>query len=184
MERLGTVAGLEQEAAAGRHLGQRLAQLAGLTGEHQRRQRAQPLGTACAAAGSGQSGWCSAGARRARRTGDQLGMSQPCGFSPSCAPLRTDPSIGCPLHGPRVLRHPAHRHKHLGNYIGAIRHYVADQDLGEAFYCVVDLHAVSVPYDPTTLRENTLDTAATLLAAGLDPDRCTLFVQSHVHEHA
>ena len=74
--------------------------------------------------------------------------------------------------------------KHLGNYIGAIRHYVADQDLGEAFYCVVDLHSISQPYDHTTLRENTLDTAAALLAAGLDPNRCTLFVQSHVHEHA
>ena len=70
--------------------------------------------------------------------------------------------------------------KHLGNYIGAIRHYVADQDKGEAFYCVVDLHAISVPYDVAALRENTLDTAATLLAAGLDADRCTLFVQSPV----
>ena len=74
--------------------------------------------------------------------------------------------------------------KHLGNYIGAIRHYVADQDTGEAFYCVVDLHAISVPYEPAALPENTLDTAATLLAAGLDPARCTLFVQSHVAAHA
>jgi tryptophanyl-tRNA synthetase len=74
--------------------------------------------------------------------------------------------------------------KHLGNYIGAIRQYVSSQDLGEAFYCVVDLHSISQAYDAETLRENTLDTAATLLAAGLDPARCTLFVQSHVHEHA
>jgi tryptophanyl-tRNA synthetase len=74
--------------------------------------------------------------------------------------------------------------KHLGNYIGAIRHYVADQDKGEAFYCVVDLHAISVPYDVPSLRENTLDTAAMLLAAGLDADRCTLFVQSQVEAHA
>ena len=74
--------------------------------------------------------------------------------------------------------------KHLGNYIGAIRHYVADQDKGEAFYCVVDLHAISVPYDVSSLRENTLDTAATLLAAGLDAERCTLFVQSQVDAHA
>jgi tryptophanyl-tRNA synthetase len=73
--------------------------------------------------------------------------------------------------------------KHLGNYIGAIRHYVADQDRGEAFYCVVDLHAISVPYDVASLRENTLDTAATLLAAGLDAERCTLFVQSQVDAH-
>jgi tryptophanyl-tRNA synthetase len=60
---------------------------------------------------------------------------------------------------------------------------VADQDKGEAFYCVVDLHAISVPYDVAALRENTLDTAATLLAAGLDADRCTLFVQSQVDAH-
>src|SRR5437588_11883200 len=74
--------------------------------------------------------------------------------------------------------------KHLGNYLGAIRHYVADQDAHDAFYCIVDLHAITLPYDPAALRENTLDTAATLLAAGLDPARCTLFVQSHLHEHA
>jgi len=73
--------------------------------------------------------------------------------------------------------------KHLGNYIGAIRHYVADQDLGEAFFCIVDLHSISVPYDAETLAENTRDTAATLLAAGLEPDRCTLFMQSDVDEH-
>src|ERR1044071_317887 len=73
--------------------------------------------------------------------------------------------------------------KHLGNYIGAIRHYVADQDLGEAFYCIVDLNSVSVAHEPDELAENTIDTAATLLAAGLDPDRCTLFVQSHVDQH-
>ena len=74
--------------------------------------------------------------------------------------------------------------KHLGNYIGAIRHWPAYQDLGEAIYCVVDLHSISVPYDVATLRENTLDTAATLMAAGLDPDRCTLFAQSAVPEHS
>jgi tryptophanyl-tRNA synthetase len=74
--------------------------------------------------------------------------------------------------------------KHLGNYIGAIRHWPAYQDLGEAIYCVVDLHSISVPYDVSGLRENTLDTAATLMAAGLDPDRCTLFAQSAVPEHS
>jgi tryptophanyl-tRNA synthetase len=74
--------------------------------------------------------------------------------------------------------------KHLGNFIGAIRHWPAYQDLGEAIYCVVDLHSISVPYDPATLRENTLDTAATLMAAGLDPERCTLFAQSSVPAHA
>src|SRR5436189_406608 len=73
--------------------------------------------------------------------------------------------------------------KHLGNYVGAIRRWVDDQDRGEALFCVVDLHAVTVPYDPVELRESTLHTAATLMAAGLSPDRCILFRQSDVHEH-
>jgi tryptophanyl-tRNA synthetase len=73
--------------------------------------------------------------------------------------------------------------KHLGNYIGAITQYVAGQDRGEAIYCVVDLHAITVPYDPAGLRESVYDTAATLLAAGLDPDRCIFFRQSDVVEH-
>jgi tryptophanyl-tRNA synthetase len=73
--------------------------------------------------------------------------------------------------------------KHLGNYIGAITQYVAGQDRGEAIYCVVDLHAITVPYEPAALRESVYDTAATLLAAGLDPHRCLFFRQSDVHEH-
>src|SRR5436309_1424398 len=73
--------------------------------------------------------------------------------------------------------------KHLGNYIGAIRQYVAGQDRGQAIYCVVDLHAITVAYEPATLRRSLYDTAATLLAAGLDPDRCILFRQSDVKEH-
>ncbi len=73
--------------------------------------------------------------------------------------------------------------KHLGNYIGAITQYVAGQDRGEAIYCVVDLHATSVTYEPAALREAVYDTAATLLAAGLDPARCILFRQSDVLEH-
>jgi tryptophanyl-tRNA synthetase len=73
--------------------------------------------------------------------------------------------------------------KHLGNYIGAITQYVAGQDRGEAIYCVVDLHATTVAYEPSALRESVYDTAATLLAAGLDPARCTLFRQSDVQEH-
>ena len=72
--------------------------------------------------------------------------------------------------------------KHLGNYIGAITHYVAGQDLGESIYCVVDLHATTVAYDPAALRESSYDTAATLLAAGLEPDRCIFFRQSDVAE--
>jgi tryptophanyl-tRNA synthetase len=74
--------------------------------------------------------------------------------------------------------------KHLGNYIGAIRQYVEGQDEGDpAIYCIVDLHAITVPWDPTTLRRNVHDTTAILLAAGLDPDRCILFRQSDVREH-
>jgi tryptophanyl-tRNA synthetase len=73
--------------------------------------------------------------------------------------------------------------KHLGNYIGAIRQYVEGQDRGESIYCVVDLHALTVAYDPSELRERVYDTTAILLAAGLDPERCILFRQSDVHEH-
>jgi len=74
--------------------------------------------------------------------------------------------------------------KHLGNYIGAITQYVAGQDRGDpAIYCIVDLHAVTVPYEPQELRERVYDTAALLMAAGLDPDRCVLFRQGDVEEH-
>jgi tryptophanyl-tRNA synthetase len=73
--------------------------------------------------------------------------------------------------------------KHLGNYIGAIVQYVAGQDRGDAIYCIVDLHATGVPYEPPQLRASVYDTAATLLAAGLDPDRCIFFRQGDVHEH-
>ena len=72
---------------------------------------------------------------------------------------------------------------HLGNYLGALRQWVALQDTYDAFYCVVDLHAITVPQDPVLLPERTRVAAAQLLGAGLDPDRCTLFVQSHVPEH-
>ena len=73
--------------------------------------------------------------------------------------------------------------KHLGNYIGAIAQYVASQERGDGIFCIVDLHAITVAYDPLELRERVYDTAAILLAAGLDPDRCILFRQSDVHEH-
>jgi tryptophanyl-tRNA synthetase len=73
--------------------------------------------------------------------------------------------------------------KHLGNYIGAIRHYVEGQDRGEAIYCIVDLHAITVEYEPAELRERVHDTTAILLAAGLDPERCILFRQADVREH-
>jgi tryptophanyl-tRNA synthetase len=74
--------------------------------------------------------------------------------------------------------------KHLGNYIGAIRQYVEGQDRGDpAIYCIVDLHAITVPWDPATLRQSVYDTTAILIAAGLDPERCILFRQSDVREH-
>jgi tryptophanyl-tRNA synthetase len=75
--------------------------------------------------------------------------------------------------------------KHLGNYIGAITQYVAGQKRGDpAIYCIVDLHATTVPYDPAELRARVHDTTAILLAAGLDPGRCVLFRQGDVQEHA
>ena len=73
--------------------------------------------------------------------------------------------------------------KHLGNYIGAIRNYVGTQDKGDAFFCIVDLHSITTDHDPDDLRESTLSLAALLFAAGLDPERSTLFVQSHVPAH-
>jgi tryptophanyl-tRNA synthetase len=73
---------------------------------------------------------------------------------------------------------------HLGNYLGAVRQWVALQDDHDAFYCVVDLHAITVEHDPKLLRKRTRVSAAQLLACGIDPDRATLFVQSHVPEHA
>jgi tryptophanyl-tRNA synthetase len=73
--------------------------------------------------------------------------------------------------------------KHLGNYIGAITQYVSGQDRGEAIYCVVDLHALTVAYEPERLRGAVYDTAALLLASGLDPERCVFFRQSDVVQH-
>ncbi len=87
---------------------------------------------------------------------------------------------------PRVLSgiQPTADSFHLGNYLGAVRQWVSLQDSYDAFYCVVDLHAMTLPYDPAALRRRTRVAAAQLLAAGLDPQRCTVFVQSHVAEHA
>ena len=74
--------------------------------------------------------------------------------------------------------------KHLGNFIGGFSQYVATQELGEAFFCIVDLHSITVEYDPDELRRSTLDLAAMLFASGLDPGRSTTFAQSHVKAHA
>ena len=72
---------------------------------------------------------------------------------------------------------------HLGNYLGAVRRWTEDQHRADAVFCVVDLHALTLPQDPAELRSRTLSLASLLLACGLDPDVCTLFVQSHVAEH-
>lgn len=73
---------------------------------------------------------------------------------------------------------------HLGNYLGAVRQWVTDQHAADSYFCVVDLHALTVPREPGQLRAQTLETALALVAAGLDPDVCTLFVQSHLPEHS
>jgi tryptophanyl-tRNA synthetase len=73
---------------------------------------------------------------------------------------------------------------HIGNYLGALKNWVALQDEYESFYCIVNLHAVTLPQDPKTLRQKTRDLARIYLAAGIDPDRSTIFIQSDVHEHA
>src|ERR1700744_1498265 len=87
---------------------------------------------------------------------------------------------------PRVLSgiQPTADSFHLGNYLGAVRQWVDLQLTGDALYCVVDLHAITVPYDPEVLRRRTRVAAAQLLGSGLDPERCVLFVQSQVPEHA
>ena len=74
--------------------------------------------------------------------------------------------------------------KTLGNYSGGFRQYVATQEQGDAFFCVVDLHSITTPFEPEVLHESTLSVAAWLFATGLDPDRSTVFVQSHVQAHA
>jgi tryptophanyl-tRNA synthetase len=91
-----------------------------------------------------------------------------------------------PTTRPRVLSgiQPTADSFHLGNYLGAVRNWVTLQDDYDAFYCVVDLHAITAGHDPALLRARTRVGAAQLLASGLEPDRCTLFIQSHVPEHA
>ena len=74
--------------------------------------------------------------------------------------------------------------KHIGNYIGGMRQYVRTQEQGDAFFCIVDLHSITVEYDPKDLHDRSLDLAALLYAVGLDPTRSTIFCQSHVTAHA
>lgn len=105
---------------------------------------------------------------------------------PPAAHHRPQRGRSAPLPKFRVLSgiQPTAGSFHLGNYLGAVRQWVALQESHDAFYMVVDLHAITVPQDPADLRANTRLATAQLLAAGLDPERCTLFVQSHVPEHA
>src|SRR4051812_31300045 len=114
-----------------------------------------------------------------RRSPDFIGTGE-AGTSDRAAGLMTD----VPL--PRVFSgiQPTAGSFHLGNYLGALRQWVALQDSAEAFYCVVDLHAITLPQEPGELRENTLSAAAQMIALGVDPERSTIFVQSHVPEHA
>src|ERR671926_913177 len=87
---------------------------------------------------------------------------------------------------PRLLSgmQPTADSLHLGNYLGALVQWVALQETHEAYYCVVDQHAITVEHDPAALRRRTRVTAAQFLAAGIDPARSVLFVQSHVAEHS
>ena len=78
---------------------------------------------------------------------------------------------------------PTHDSFHLGNYLGAIKQWAQLQEENDAFYCVVDLHALTVETDPKLLQKRTLLSAAQLIAIGLDPNKCTLFIQSHVPAH-
>ena len=97
-------------------------------------------------------------------------------------PNESTPSTG---RRPRVLSgiQPTADSFHLGNYLGALRQWVAMQDTHDAFYCIVDLHAITVEHEPAALRRRTRVAAAQLFAIGLDPERSTVFVQSHVPEH-
>ncbi len=99
---------------------------------------------------------------------------------PTSSPQRTTPAAGRIFSGMQ----PTSDSLQLGNYLGALTQWVALQDTHDAIYCVVDLHALTVGPDPAVLRERTRRTAAQYLAAGVDPARSTLFVQSHVPEHA
>jgi tryptophanyl-tRNA synthetase len=97
-----------------------------------------------------------------------------------------DAASSAPARRPRLLSgmQPTADSLHLGNYLGALVQWVAMQETHDATYCVVDLHAITLEQDPAVLRERTRRTAAQFLAAGIDPARSTLFVQSHVPEHA
>ncbi|MEO5588087.1 MAG: tryptophan--tRNA ligase, partial [Gemmatimonadaceae bacterium] len=72
---------------------------------------------------------------------------------------------------------------HIGNYLGAIKNWAALQNEYESFFCIVDYHAITIPFEPEDLRRRVRDMSISLVAAGVDPEKCTLFIQSAVHEH-
>src|SRR5687767_2063945 len=98
---------------------------------------------------------------------------------PISSPTSAQPARKCVLSGIQPSGN-----LHLGNYLGAIKRWVEKQEEFENFFCIVDLHAITVPQDPLELRKYTRELAAFYLAAGLDPQKATIFVQSHVHAHA
>lgn len=108
--------------------------------------------------------------------------------STTSAPTATDPTAGgsAATTRPRVLSgiQPTHDSFHVGNYLGAVRQWVALQETHDCFYCVVDLHAITVEHDPKQLRQRTRVSVAQLLALGIDPNRSALFLQSHVPAHS
>ena len=145
-----------------------------------------------------------AGCRRRRFSTDSHSCGRAAAPSPHCRRVATATAGQAPLHSRSHDDRPApssaapaeapatHRIfsgiqpsgiVHLGNDLGAIRNYVALQEQYEAIYCIVDYHALTSLHDPDALRSRTRDMAASLLALGLDPEKCTLFVQSHRPEH-
>src|SRR6188508_2337183 len=120
---------------------------------------------------------------RRTRPGDDLNRTA--GRIGPMSHAASDPSAAGSQRRPRVLSgiQPTADSFHFGNYLGALRQWVALQDDHEAFYCVVDLHAITVEYEPDVLRSRCMVSVAQLLAMGLDPNQCTLFLQSHVPEH-
>ena len=184
VERLGAVAGLEQERAAGRDLGERGAHLPRLAGEDERRQRVQALaGRSATRASSGHSG-CWSASRSRHEDGDQVESTH--GHVRQCRRGGTTAKLASHAH---LLRHPAHGREALRQLLGRLPPVRGDAGAGargggEAFFCIVDLHSITVDYDPADLRERSLDLAALLFATGLDPERSTVFAQSHVTAHA
>ena len=179
MERLGAVAGLEQERPAGGDLRERGLHLARLAGEDERRQRAQRPPHLVGARVVGPLRLLERLELPPRRRGP--GGTHGCHVNQCRHRARQTAKLGAVRIFSGIQPTGA---KHFGNYSGGFRQYAATQEQGDAFFCIVDLHSITVDYDPADLRERTLDLAALLFATGLDPERSTVFAQSHVTAHA